>query len=371
LRLLFFHRWVGAKNGGTETHVRELISRLSTRGHEIHVVTVDQGRLREVQNISVWGVSKSWRESVFSYEDPRVYFYTTLFLVKAFVKLISLKMRGLDFDAVSVHFASEAFLMRLMRRVLRWPYVFTLEGFTDLEAREARAADASVAVSKDIVAKCHERHNFLPLHVPIGVDRQRFFPRSKANGHSSRFRRDGENLLLCVCRLEPRKDLPTLISAMKEVLKHANARLLIVGDGILNESLNRLIRESELSQHVSINSRVADNDLPECYRAGDVFVLPTLYEGLGIVFLEAMSSEIPIVSTTVKAVPETVGAAAILVPPKDPQSLAQAILKVLNNEDLRMTLIERGREQIARYEWGPIIDKYEDVYRSVSESGES
>lgn len=364
MKVLFLHRWVGVRDGGTETHIRELVHRLSDRGHEVHVLTQPGNRLRKSQNIRIWEISRSWGESPLSpsFDSPRLLLYTFLYLLKAFTRLYALKLRGVEFSVVSVHFVTEALLSRLLRRLFGWPYVFVIAGYTSFEAREAKRANAAIAISQEIARRCDAAYGFRPSHIAIGVDRSRFSPSLVANQLRSRLVDDDEKLILCVCRLEPRKDLPTLIVAMSHVSRKVKAKLVIVGNGLLRPYLEALARKLGLIETVSIHSKVCDDLLPLYYRAADVFALPTLYEGLGIVFLEAMSSEIPIVSTRVGAVPETVGSAAVLVPPKDPVALANAITAVLTDDELRRTLIERGRTNITSFGWDALIVAYESVY---------
>lgn len=334
----------------------------------MYVLTLKGDRLNEFNHIHVWSISRSRGESplISSYDNPASLFYTLLYMVKAALKLIILRMRGVDFDVVSVHFATEAFVMQLLRRILGWPYVFVMEGYTSMEAREAKYANAAVAISNDIARKCELAQGFRPLHIPIGVDRSRFSPTVDGTGTRSSIRRSGERLVLSVCRLDPRKDLPSLILAMQDVCRKMKARLLIIGDGMQRGYLEELIEKSRLSGRVFINSSATYEDLPEYYRAADVFALPTLYEGLGIVFLEAMSCEIPIVSTTVDGVTEIVGSAGLLVPPRDPLALTSAIIQVLTDDELRKTLIEKGRRRVANFDWEPIVRRYESVYEHVA-----
>jgi glycosyltransferase involved in cell wall biosynthesis len=309
-------------------------------------------------------------ESLFSYEDSRQYAYAAVFLVKAFLKLLALKLKGVDFDVVSVHFATEALLMRFVRRAFGWPYVFVLEGYTELEGKQAKAANGAVAISDDIVRRCEAAQGFKPSKVFVGVDRNRFTPPDGGIKRGSLLNKDGEKVILCVCRLEPRKDIPTLLLAMKQILRIVDARLVIVGNGLLRNHLVRMVENLGLSDSVTIDSDTTYDDLPAYYRSADVFSMATLYEGLGIVFLEAMSSGLPIVSTNVGAIPEIVDSSAILVPPRDPDALAQAIIRVLTDDALRSCLITNGSKTVSRFDWKTLIIGYEQIYRKVAISSE-
>jgi glycosyltransferase involved in cell wall biosynthesis len=369
MRILFFHRWVGVRGGGTETHIRELVTRLSDRGHDVHVLTLRGNGVAKIKNVKVWTVSKGWTESLFSYEDPRQYAYAALFLIKAFLRLLALKLKGVEFDVVSVHFATEAILMRFVRKVFGWPYVFVLEGYTELEGKEAKAANGAVAISEDIVRRCENLQGFKPWKVSVGVDSSRFFL-PEGGKRRSPLSKNGEKIILCVCRLEPRKDIPTLLMAMKQILKIVNARLVIVGNGLLKNQLTRMVKTMGLSESVTIDSETSYDNLPAYYQSADVFSMSTLYEGLGIVFLEAMSCGLPIVSTNVGAIPEIVDSSGILVPPRNPSALAQAIIRVLTDNELRHRLIECGNETVTHFDWSNLIGDYERIYKEVAHSHE-
>ena len=165
MKLLFFHRWSGVRYGGTETHIRELALRFAKRGHDVSILTREGKAVKSLikldSTIKVRTISKSWGESDFSYplSDIRLYLYTILFVVKSLVKLLKYKFEGERFDFLSVHFYTEARLLRLVKQVLKWPYVFLLEGYTDREANEAQFADVQLSISQTIIEKCFKNYS--------------------------------------------------------------------------------------------------------------------------------------------------------------------------------------------------------------------
>jgi len=369
MRILFFHRWVGIHAGGTETHVKELAFRLAQRNHEVHILTEEGKELKSARLVKVWRVPRSPLESNFSYEDWQVYIYTFIYLMKSFLKILVLKLKGIDYDVVSVHFTTEAFLMRFIKKLFRWPYIFILEGYTDAEAREAKHADLQIAISNDIAERCQKNYGYKPIVIPKGIDFEQFSMNIDGNNLRKKYSTNGEKLVLTVCRLEPRKDIPTLISAANVVcMKSSQIKFVIVGDGISRKEIEQQINNLKLQNKVILVGEVHyfNEELPKYYRACDLFVLPTLYEGFGYVFLEAMACGLPIISTTVPAVPEVVGDAGILLPPGRPDVLAEQLLKVTYDDGLRKRLIEKGLERVKKYDWSSLIVKYENAYGSVS-----
>ncbi len=368
MKILFFHRWVGVHGGGTETHLKELAYRFLRRGHSVDILTREGKELSELEyQMRIWRVSKNWRESPFSYEDVmQVFIHTSIFLLKSFLRILILRLKGIEYDVVSVHFATEAFLMRVIRWLFGWPYIFVLEGYTDLEAKEARYANLQIAISEDEVGKCSQNYGYKPLLIPVGVDMERFNDSIDDTKITEKYTRNSEKLILTVCRLEPRKDIPTLISAAKIISKKdPRVKFVIVGEGISKKGIEKLIKELSLTDKVILVGEVSDEELPQYYRACDLFVLPTLYEGFGIVFLEAMASGIPIISTNVGAIPEVVGDCGILIPPRCPKILAENILEIITNDQLRKELIAKGLERAKKYDWTRLILEYEKAYQSV------
>lgn len=375
MKILFFHRWTGVHFGGTETHVTELIQRFSQRGHQVSLLTRQGQRTGSFgQGIKVYSVSKNFCESDHSYENHiLLYLHTFIFMVKSFLYLIYLKIfLGQKYDVISVHFATEAVVARFFRIFFKIPYVFVLEGYTSLEASQAKFANSSIAISEDMVGKILQNHGYKPNFLPIGVDAGRFNLSIDGSNERSKYLDGYEKLIITVGRLEPRKDYPTLLAAVK-IIKQKNYpyKYLIVGDGIDREKIGQSIELLDLTDEVVMLGPVSEDLKAKLYRACDLFVLPTLYEGFGIVFIEAMASGLPVVSTRVGAVPEVVGRAGLLVEPKNPEKLAEAVIKVLEDAGIYSKLRQEAIYISGNYNWDKLVMKYEDAYRVAARLPES
>jgi phosphatidylinositol alpha-mannosyltransferase len=171
--------------------------------------------------------------------------------------------------------------------------------------------------------------------------------------------------VLYVGRLEPRKGVDRLMRAMPIVQQQAaGARLVIVGDGPGRPALEALARA--LGVHVLFTSRVPDMVLPAYYRAADVVCSPALGdESFGIVLLEAMAAERPIVATRIDGYAEILAGAgcARLVNVDDPPALAHAIVSLLASADLRESLGAHGAAFVSAYDWSAIARRLEATYR--------
>jgi glycosyltransferase involved in cell wall biosynthesis len=153
--------------------------------------------------------------------------------------------------------------------------------------------------------------------------------------------------MLAVARLVRQKGLDVLIRAMKPTCDAVpDARLLIAGDGPERPALERLTRELGLEDRVSLLGH--RDDIEQLMRGAWLLVHPARWEGFGLVLLEAMRMGLPVVATSVSAIPEIVvaGATGRLVSPDDPSALAEALIDVLGDERFRREAGARGFERL-------------------------
>ena len=156
-------------------------------------------------------------------------------------------------------------------------------------------------------------------------------------------------LALCLARLDPQKDHPTLLRAWQRVvLERPEARLLLAGGSQLGgeeyvDGLHRLV--VSLGLDASVHFLGVRRDVPDLLAAADLLVMSSRWEGLGLVFLEAMNASLPVVATGVGGVPEVVldGDTGLLVEPGDPEALSAAIISLLDDPDLARRFGRNGR----------------------------
>lgn len=214
------------------------------------------------------------------------------------------------------------------------------------------------------------------LHVPPeritvtynGVD-ARFAPAAPEVVEAFR-RRAGlpERFILFVGTLEPRKNLPTLLDAYARIARDTDAPLIIGGGkGWLYDSIFARAEQLQLGDRVRFAGFIDDQDLPLWYAAARVFILPSLYEGFGIPLLESMACGTPVVTTTSSSLPEVVGDAGLTVAPTDVEAMAEALLRLLNDNTLHEELRERGLVQARRFSWTSMAERTLAVYSSVAQ----
>lgn len=163
--------------------------------------------------------------------------------------------------------------------------------------------------------------------------------------------------VLCVCRLYPRKDVRTLVRAASVV--HATVpavRFQIIGDGPARGRLRRLVRRLRLDGVVELRGQVTFTELVASYAGCDVFCLPSRQEGFGIAFLEAMAAGRPIVACLGTGAEELIrsAGAGLLVPQRDPDALATALLDLLRDPERCRSLGAAGPPTARRYAPEPV-----------------
>lgn len=175
-----------------------------------------------------------------------------------------------------------------------------------------------------------------------------------------------DRFILFVSTLEPRKNIPTLLDAYARIAGATDAPLLIGGGkGWLYEPIFARLEALGLGDRVRMVGFIDADELPLWYAAATVFTMPSLYEGFGMPLLEAMACGTPVVASSSSSLPEVVGDAGLLTPPTDADALGAAILRLLNDAELRADLRERGLRQARRFSWAETAERtlraYEDA----------
>lgn len=178
-----------------------------------------------------------------------------------------------------------------------------------------------------------------------------------------------EKYILFTGRLSYRKGLFDLIEAAKTICEtYQDISFLITGTGVLIETLREKIKEFGLSERIKFLGFVSREQLIHLYQNATIYVVPSHYEGLPTVLLEAMSCGLPVIATAVSGNLDVItsGKNGLLVPPHAPEKLADAMSALLKDEHLRKTLGENARKTIEDcYTWDIISDKFLTQYNSL------
>lgn len=176
--------------------------------------------------------------------------------------------------------------------------------------------------------------------VPLGIDLDRF-------GSAKPALRQEASLVGHVARLAEQKGQRYLLEAAALVVaRRPDTRFVLVGDGELRDELEAQARSLGLGDHVQFTGARAD--VPELLASFDVFAFPSLFEGFCVAVIEAQAAGVPVVATPVGGIRETVvhGETGLLVPPRDPAALAEAIVRLLDSPDEARRLAGEARRQV-------------------------
>ncbi|MGW3205148.1 glycosyltransferase family 4 protein [Streptomyces sp. NPDC001135] len=206
------------------------------------------------------------------------------------------------------------------------------------------------------------------VQLPPGVDEKTFHPGSGGDEIRARLGLTDRPVVVCVSRLVPRKGQDTLIRAMPRILAaEPDTVLLIVGGGPYERDLRRMAAETGVGGSVRFTGAVPWSELPAHYGAGDVFAMPCRtrrggldVEGLGIVYLEASATGLPVVAGDSGGAPDAVldGETGWVVRGGSPEEAADRIVPLLADPGLRRRMGERGRQWVEeKWRWDLLAER--------------
>lgn len=152
----------------------------------------------------------------------------------------------------------------------------------------------------------------------------------------------------------PHKNHTTLLTALDLLRKKYGLQLPCILTGVERSGHQGVLKAAEdldLAGQVRLLGYVEKGDMPLLYRGASLLVFPSLFEGFGLPLLEAMASDCPVVCSNATSIPEVVGDAALLFDPHDPKAIADAMHRILTDEELRRRLIHTGRERCRQFSW--------------------
>lgn len=174
-------------------------------------------------------------------------------------------------------------------------------------------------------------------------------------------------LIGMVARLARDKGHENLLRAFHLVRQTSpESRLVLVGEGPMRRLIEDTVASMGLQGHVDLVGE--RRDVPQILAALDVFVLPSLSEGVPLTILEAMAAGLPVIATSVGGIPQVVlhEQTGLLVPPESPRELAAAICRLLQNADEAVRLGQKGRQRVERaFSVDQMVARYEDLYRGI------
>jgi glycosyltransferase-like protein len=263
---------------------------------------------------------------------------------------------------------------------------FTSHSLIECQSNSILEPDHVMVVSRYWEKELRSLYSLNPILTQNGVDVGRFsqlkrdeYSKESAKG---KFSVNGYRVILSIGGIEPRKNTLTTLRAFniaKSYFMKKGERLIwLIGGG---ETLfdYRAYREDffsqverlglKMDQDIKVLGNIPEVNIPDLYGAGDIFVFPSLKEGWGLVVLEAMASGVPVIASNIAPLTEYLKDSenAILIPPMDHEALAQEIISVLEDEDLREKLATNGLRTAKSYSWRNTALMHSEFYNRILE----
>ena len=223
--------------------------------------------------------------------------------------------------------------------------------------------DAIHAISRHLASRATWLGAKHVVVIPNGIDIVR----------SVAYAKKDQKKIICVGRLYAVKGQDVLLEAMPHVLKEfPGTKLHLIGEGPEKSNLESRIKNLGITGSVIFKGNLPHEKIPSEIAGAAMLVGPSRKEGQGIVFVEAQAAETPVVATAVGGIPEVVedGITGLLVPPENPQALAQAMLKLLRDPLLAKRLSETAKKQVLRYDWNKIMQEVEAlIHETIKHKG--
>lgn len=233
-----------------------------------------------------------------------------------------------------------------------------------IESGIIRSSDSITTVSKSVA---NDLHRFYELNLQENNILGNAVGDAFLNQPNSPMK-EKDDYLLWVGRIDYGKGLFDLVSAMKKIIQvKPSFRLLLVGRGPLEGVLKREVNAMRLGKNVIFSGFIENEKLPMLYSKASAYVQASYTEGLPTTVLEAMSRCAPIVATKVSGNVDLITneVTGLLVPPKDPETLANKILYLIDNPDYGCTLGENARKTVLeKYTWDIVSKRFQDVYQN-------
>lgn len=200
----------------------------------------------------------------------------------------------------------------------------------------------------------------------LGINTEVFSPNEEVSDI-----KDKKTRVLFVGRLNKVKGIKYLIKAFSKLeKKYEDIRLIIVGDGKLKKQLIKITEKKSIEDKVIFTGTIKHDDLPFIYSKADIFVLPSISEGLSNVIMEAMACGLPVIATNVGGNPELVRdkKGGFLVTPKNSKEISRAIEKLIEKPQLRKSMGKFNREYVKKYDQNNILKNKLEMFEKIVES---
>ncbi|MFC1912762.1 glycosyltransferase family 4 protein [Chloroflexota bacterium] len=369
-----------------DVFIHEQAREMVKQGLNVHVIIPsvdDSPREETVEGVHVHRVINS------NFKPARLFSF--VFAVKVMRKAARLNKTE-KFDVVHSHFADHAgFAGAIISKILRRPFVLTTHGYDVYYSKELgygigttwlgrvytsfilKRADKICPVSNALKKQCITRWHINPKKLEVNHDGTHI-TKPPAEDELNRFKSilniDDKKVILSVSSLIKRKGHQNIVKALPAVIREVpDAIFILVGEGPYLPELERLIKELKLQSYVKITNRFANrSELPMFLSICDVFVLASVLEAFGIVYLEALALGKPVIGSRGEGDEDFIvdGENGFLVDPTNTDELAKRIVVLLKDKSLRESMGQKGKKDVVEsYLWKHNVEKLARTYEEL------
>lgn len=372
MRILMLNYEYPPLGGGGSNACKYILNEFAKNNIEVDLVTSSPSNTFETENIG---------NTINIYKLPinkkDIHYWTQREIIsyswKA-KKLIDKLMKEKEYDVCHAFFGIPCGAIAYLFR-LKIPYVVSLRGsdvpgfnkrfglqyvfLTPIIKQVWKQAGAVVANSeglKELALKSSPDQEISVIY--NGIDISEFSPDLNEDNNN------GEMRVVCVSRLIERKGIRFLIEAI-EKLKDRDVKLILVGEGNQEEELKKLAVDSRISDWVEFKGYMDHDSIADLYRTSDVFVLPSLNEGMSNALLEAMASGLPVIVTDTGGTAELVGGNGFIIEKGSADSIVNALENFMGDRDSMLQMGKRSREIVLGLSWANVALRYYEIYEGL------
>jgi len=364
--------------GGVGVVAYNLAVEMANRGHKISIFTTSKDRENLVEkhgNLKIYRYKKSFK--VGNAQMPLSLLYSSF--------------KDINLDIVHVHLGNLPAPLKgyWYAKKRNKPFIITyhedyIGGFGSLARRVGcfifnhYFADKLLSFADHILtpsqyyisqSKFLKKYKNKVKNIPNGINLEKFHIHySKEESRNRLNLPPNKELILFVGSLTPRKSPHILLTAMEKVVKsNPNSMLLIVGDGSMKNKLHGMVSKLDIKHKVRFTGAVDENTKLLYYKSSDLFVLPSISEGFGIVLLEASAFNLPLIVSNLEVFKTIVesGRNGMFCKTGDADDLAKNIQLLLNNKNVIKKMGRYAKEKVKEFDWKKIANETEKVYLNL------
>lgn len=379
--LVYYPRFIG----GAEVAIKEVTDRINPSEIEFDMITLhldkNLPKQEKIGNVNIYrigwaGNQKTTSDSLPWYLHLNKYFFLILGPIKA-ISLNKKKHYDTIWSLMATYNTFSALFVKILKPKIK--FVFTLQDGDPIPYIKRRAlplypffkmfftrADHIQAISNYLAKWAKEMGAKCPITVvPNAVDVE-LFSKLDIEGVNQVTKdldkKPGDFFIITTSRLVIKNAISDLIFAL--AFLPTNVKLLILGQGYEENNLRVLVDKLNVADRVKFFGYIPHNEMPKYLQASDVFVRPSLSEGLGNSFLEAMAAGLPIIGTSVGGIPDFLkdGETGLFCEVKNPKSIAEKVEKISLNQELKVKIINNGKKLVEQnYRWEIVAEKMKNI----------